>query len=425
MNFIEELQWRGMIHDKTPGVEELCKQGGVTGYAGFDPTSSSLHIGNLIPIMLLVHFQRSGNRPIALIGGATGMIGDPSGKSEERQLLSMEVIRFNQERLKAQLERFLDFSGSNFAEIVNNYDWFREMGFLEFLRDVGKLLTVNYMVAKDSVKGRWENGISFTEFSYQLLQAYDFLWLYKNKNCRLQIGGSDQWGNILSGTELIRRTSGGEAHAITCPLLTRSDGKKFGKSEEGESIWLDRTRTSPYKFYQYWLNITDADAPRLLQMFTLFSRQEIEGLIDEQRSAPHERPMQKALARDITVRVHSEQDYLSAVEASEVLFGKGTTDTLRHLSEEDFLSVFEGVPQADIPRATIEAGVPVIDFVAGEIAFFTSKGEARRMIQQGGLSVNKEKISDQNAIIGSEQVLNGKYVLLQKGRKSYCLVRVV
>jgi tyrosyl-tRNA synthetase len=425
MNFIEELQWRGMIHDKTLGVEELCKKEGVTGYAGFDPTAPSLHIGNLIPIMLLVHFQRSGNRPIALVGGATGMIGDPSGKSEERQLLPMEVIRFNQECLKAQLERFLDFSGSNAAEIVNNFDWFKNIGFLEFLRDVGKRVTVNYMIAKDSVKERWENGISFTEFSYQLLQAYDFLWLYNNKNCRIQFGGSDQWGNILSGAELIRRTTGGEAHAITCPLLTRSGGKKFGKSEEGESIWLDRVRTSPYKFYQYWLNTTDEDAPTLLKIFTFFSRKEIAELIDEQKSAPHERPMQKALARDITVRVHSEQDYQSAVEASEVLFGKGTTDTLRRLSEEDFLSVFEGVPQADIPKATIEAGIPVIDFVAGETGFFTSKGEARRMIQQGGLSVNKEKITDQNAIIGHEQVLNGKYVLLQKGRKFYCLVRVV
>ncbi len=425
MHFIEELTWRGMIHDKTPGVEELCKNDGVTGYAGFDPTAPSLHIGNLIPIMLLVHFQRSGNRPIALIGGATGMIGDPSGKSEERQLLPVEVIRFNQECLKAQLERFLDFSGSNAAEIVNNHDWFGNIGFLEFLRDVGKHLTVNYMVAKDSVKGRWGNGISFTEFSYQLLQAYDFLRLYNNKNCRLQIGGSDQWGNILSGIELIRRTTGGEAHAITCPLLTRSDGNKFGKSEAGESIWLDRARTSPYKFYQYWLNTSDEDAPKFLKIFTLLSHEEIKNLESDQKCAPHERPMQKALARDITVRVHSEYDFKKALEASEVLFGAGTTETLRRLSEGDFLSVFEGVPRADIPRAVIEAGVPVIDFVAGKTGFFPSKGEARRMIQQGGLSVNKEKITDQNARIGREQVLNGKYVLLQKGKKSYCLVRVV
>jgi tyrosyl-tRNA synthetase len=425
MNFIEELTWRGMISAITPGAEALCNAGSVTGYAGFDPTAPSLHIGNLIPIMLLVHFQRSGHKPIALVGGATGMIGDPSGKSEERQLLGMEAIRFNQERLKAQLERFLDFKGGNAAEIVNNYDWFREIRFLDFLRDVGKHLTVNYMVAKDSVKGRWDNGISFTEFSYQLLQAYDFLWLYTNKNCRIQIGGSDQWGNITAGTELIRRAAGGEAHALTCPLLTRSDGKKFGKSEGGESVWLDRDRTSPYKFYQYWLNTTDEDAPRFLRIFTLRSREEIAGLEAAQAAAPHERPLQKALARAMTVLVHSEEDFRTATEASEVLFGAGTTETLRRLPEGDFLSVFEGVPQADLPAAAIAGGVPVIELVVEKTGFFPSKGEARRMIQQGGLSVNKEKIGDQNALIGPERVLNGKYLLLQKGKKSYCLVRIV
>jgi tyrosyl-tRNA synthetase len=425
MNFIEELQWRGMIHGITPGAEALCKAGGVTGYAGFDPTAPSLHIGNLIPIMLLVHFQRTGNKPIALVGGATGMIGDPSGKSEERNLLGLDVLRFNQECIKAQLERFLNFTGAHAAELVNNYDWFKGIGFLDFLRDVGKHLTVNYMVAKDSVKGRWDNGISFTEFSYQLLQAYDFLWLYTNKNCRIQIGGSDQWGNITSGTELIRRAAGGEAHALTCPLLTRSDGKKFGKSEGGESVWLDRSMTSPYKFYQYWLNTTDEDAPRLLRIFTLLSAGEIAGLEAEQAAAPHERALQKALARSMTVLVHSEQDYRASIEASEVLFGAGTTETLRNLPEGDFLSVFEGVPQAEIPLAAIEAGIPVIEMVVEKTGFFASKGEARRMIAAGGLSVNKEKIGDPSAVIGLAQVLNGKYVLMQKGKKSYCLVRVV
>ena len=425
MNFIKELTWRGMIHGITPGAAEACAKGGMTGYAGFDPTAASLHIGNLIPIMLLVHFQRCGNKPIALVGGATGMIGDPSGKSEERNLLPLETIRANEQGIRSQLERFLDFSGSHAAEITNNYDWFKDIGFLDFLRDTGKHLTVNYMVAKDSVKGRWENGISFTEFSYQLLQAYDFLWLYRNKNCTIQIGGSDQWGNITSGTELIRRAAGGEAHALTCPLLTRSDGKKFGKSEGGESVWLDPSLTSPYKFFQYWLNCTDDDAPKLLRIFTLLPQEAIKALETEHAAAPHERAMQKALAREMTVLVHSESDYRTALEASEILFGKGTTETLRKLSEKDFLAVFEGVPQTDIPAAAIAAGIPVVEFLADNAKFFPSKGEARRMIQQGGVSVNKEKVADQSATIGNGHLLNGRYILLQKGRKAYCVVRAV
>jgi len=424
MNFIEELRWRGMIHDTTPGIEEKLQQGPKVGYAGFDPTASSLHIGHLIPIMLLMHFQRCGHKPIALVGGATGMIGDPSGKSEERKLLSSEQVAFNQECIKGQLEKFLDFSGSNAAEIVNNYSWFKDMGFLEFLRDVGKYLTVNYMVSKDSVKNRWENGISYTEFSYQLLQAYDFCWLYAHKNCILQIGGSDQWGNITSGTELVRRKESGEVYALTCPLLTRADGKKFGKTEGGESVWLDPKLTSPYKFYQYWFNVTDEDAPRLLRIFTLMSQNEILNLEQEHKQAPHERAMQKALAKDITTRVHSHDDYLRAIEASEILFGKGTAEMLRHLSEQDFLSVFEGVPQTGISSTELEAGITALDIASVKTGLFASKGEARRMISQGGLSINKEKITDPATIINPSFLINGKYILLQKGKKGYFIVKI-
>jgi tyrosyl-tRNA synthetase len=423
MNFIEELRWRGMIHDTTPGIEEKLQQGPKVGYAGFDPTATSLHIGHLIPIMLLMHFQRCGHKPIALVGGATGMIGDPSGKSEERKLLSIEQVAFNQECIKGQLAKFLDFSGSNAAEIVNNYTWFKDMGFLEFLRDVGKYLTVNYMVSKDSVKNRWENGISYTEFSYQLLQAYDFCWLYTHKNCILQIGGSDQWGNITSGTELVRRKVSGEAFALTCPLLTRADGKKFGKTEGGESVWLDPKLTSPYKFYQYWLNVTDEDAPRLLRIFTLMSQNEIFSLEQEQKKAPQERAMQKALAKEITVRVHSQQDYLKAIEASEILFGKGTAEMLRQLSEEEFLSVFEGVPQTCISSTELEAGITALDLASVKTGLFSSKGEARRMISQGGLSINKEKITDPATVINPSFLINGKYILLQKGKKGYFIVK--
>jgi tyrosyl-tRNA synthetase len=412
-----------MIHDTTPGIEEKLQQGPKVGYAGFDPTASSLHIGHLIPIMLLMHFQRCGHKPIALVGGATGMIGDPSGKSEERKLLSSEQVAFNQECIKGQLEKFLDFSGNNAAEIVNNYSWFKDMGFLEFLRDVGKYLTVNYMVSKDSVKNRWENGISYTEFSYQLLQAYDFCWLYAHKNCILQIGGSDQWGNITSGTELVRRKESGEVYALTCPLLTRADGKKFGKTEGGESVWLDPKLTSPYKFYQYWFNVTDEDAPRLLRIFTLMSQNEILNLEQEHKQAPHERAMQKALAKDITTRVHSHDDYLRAIEASEILFGKGTAEMLRHLSEQDFLSVFEGVPQTVISKTELESGITALDIASVKTGMFSSKGEARRMISQGGLSINKEKVTDPATLINTSFLINSKYILLQKGKKGYFIVK--
>jgi len=423
MNFVEELKWRGMLHDITPGAEEKLAQGPVVGYAGFDPTATSLHIGNLIPIMLLLHFQRCGHKPIALVGGATGMIGDPSGKSEERKLLSMENIANNQECIRKQLSKFLDFSGPNAAEIVNNYDWFKNISFLEFLRDTGKHLTVNYMVSKDSVKNRWENGISYTEFSYQLLQAYDFYHLYTHKNCVLQIGGSDQWGNITSGTELVRRKAGGEAFALTCPLLTRADGKKFGKTAGGESVWLDPALTSPYKFYQYWLNCADEDAPKLLRLYTLLNQEQIVQLEEEHSKAPHERIMQKALAKDVTIRVHSEDDYKKAVEVSEILFGKGTNETLRQLSEQDFLSVFEGVPQAVIAISDIHQGISVLDVISEKTGMFPSKGEARRTIAAGGVSLNKEKISDPAILITESSLLNNKFLLFQKGKKGYFIVR--
>ena len=423
MHFIEELRWRGMIHDLTPGVEAYLSTNHAVGYAGFDPSASSLHIGNLIPIMLLVHFQRTGNTPIALVGGATGMIGDPSGKDEERKLLSVETIRYNQESIARQLAKFLDFTGRNRAQIVNNYDWFGEIRFLDFLRDVGKHLTVNYMAAKDSVKNRWESGISFTEFSYQLLQGYDFYWLFSNRGCVLQIGGSDQWGNITSGVELVRRMSGGEVHALTCPLLTRADGSKFGKTAGGESVWLDPEKTSPYTFFQYWLNTADADAPKLLRTFTLLSRERIEALEAEHAAAPHLRTMQRALAEEVTVRVHSRDDYNRAVEASEILFGKGTTETLRRLSERDFLSVFEGVPQAQVARSDLENGITVVDLLSEKSGMFASKGEARRMISQGGLFLNREKCGDPMEVIGPGRLLQDRYLLFQKGKKSYFIVK--
>ena len=424
MNFLEELKWRGMIHDITPGTDAKLAEGSISGYVGFDPTAPSLHIGHLIPVMLLVHFQRSGHKPVALVGGATGMIGDPSGKSEERKLLSADVIAYNQECIKKQLSRFLDFS-DNRAEIINNYEWFGEIKFLDFLRDVGKFLTVNYMVSKDSVKNRWESGISFTEFSYQLLQAYDFYWLYVNKGCVLQMGGSDQWGNITSGTELIRRKAGGEAFALTCPLLTRADGKKFGKTEGGESVWLDPSRTSPYRFYQYWLNVSDEDAPKMLRYFTLLAKDQISGLEQEHAAAPHERAMQKALAKEMTILVHSSDDYKMALEASGILFGKGTTDTLRRLPEKDFLSVFDGVPQKQISRDELLRGISIIDLVSEKTGLFPSKSEARRMLSQGGVSINKSKITAPNTKTGISDLLNDKYILLQKGKKSYFLVEAV
>jgi tyrosyl-tRNA synthetase len=424
MSIIQELTWRGMIHDVTPGAEEKLDKEKITVYAGFDPTATSLQLGNFVPIMLLVHFQRAGHRPLALVGGATGMIGDPSGKSEERTLLSVEQVHHNMDCIRKQLTKFLDFSSSgNGAELVNNYDWFKDFKFLDFLREVGKHLTVNYMIAKESVKQRMEAGISFTEFSYQLLQAYDFCWLYRNKQCTFQVGGSDQWGNITAGTELIRRMEGGEAHALTCPLMTKSDGTKFGKSEDGEKIWLDPEKTSPYRFYQFWLNQADEDARRFIRIFTLLSRDEIDSLTAEHEKAPHLRPLQKALARDVTIRVHSEADYQKAIETSEILFGEGTTEKLRTLPERDFLTAFEGVPQSVVARSEFERGINVIDLLGEKTRIFTSKGEARRMVSGGGVSINKSKVADHSIIVSADSLLNGKYVLVQKGKKNYHIIK--
>ncbi len=426
MNFIEELRWRGMIHDLTPGTEEQLSKEMTVAYIGYDPTSDSLHIGNLASIMMLVHFQRAGHKPIVLIGGATGMVGDPSGKSEERNLLDENVLRHNQECIKKQLEKFLDFSDPvNPAEMVNNYDWTREFGFLQFLREVGKHLTVNYMIAKDSVKNRMDSGsgISFTEFSYQLLQGYDFCWLFEHKNCKLQMGGSDQWGNIVTGTELIRRKLGGEAYALTCPLITKVDGGKFGKTETG-NIWLDPKKTSPYKFYQFWLNASDDDAAEYIKKFTLLTKEEINDVTLKHMEAPHLRTLQKLLARDITIRVHSEEEYLSAVEASEILFGKGTTETLKKLSKDTLLSVFEGVPRCEVSRIEIAKKINIVDFLAGNTNIFPSKGEARRMLKDGGVAVNKEKVSEIFEI-NESCLLNDQYLLIQKGKKNYYLVKAV
>ena len=429
MNFIEELRWRGMIQDATPELDEkfsATDNGVISAYVGFDPTGRSLHIGHMIPIMMLLHLQRCGHKPVALVGGATGMIGDPSGKSTERNLISLDDVAENVKSIRKQLEKFLDFNDSqNGAVIVNNYDWLSGITLLEFLRDVGKHLTVNYMVAKDSVKGRWDQGISFSEFSYQLLQAYDFFQLYTNKNCTLQFGGSDQWGNITSGIEFIRRKCAGDAGGLTCPLLKRSDGKKFGKSEGGESVWLDPQMTSPYKFYQYWLNCTDDDAPKLLRVFTLMARDEIAELEKRHAEAPHERIMQKALAKDVTTRVHSAEEAQKAVDASDILFGKGSTETLKSLSEEDFLSVFDGVPQCQVSVSEINEGIQILNLVSEKSNLFPSKGEARRMISQGGLFVNKMKIDDPAFIINSQMLLNGKYLLFQKGKKSYFIINTI
>ncbi len=423
MNFIEELRWRGMIHDITPGTEEQLEKEMSVAYVGFDPSSDSLHIGNLVSIMMLKHFQLAGNKPIILIGGATGMIGDPSGKSEERNLLDEKVLRHNQECQKKQLLKFLDFDcGENSAELVNNYDWMKEFSFLSFLRDVGKHLTVNYMMAKDSVKSRMETGISFTEFSYQLVQGYDFLFLNQNYNCKLQMGGSDQWGNIITGTELIRRKTGKEVYALTCPLVTKADGGKFGKTEIG-NVWLDPKKTSPYKFYQFWLNCSDEDAVKYIKLFTLLTKNEINELKKQHNEAPHLRVLQKALAKDITIRVHSEEDYNTALEASAILFGKGTTETLKSLSEDILLSVFEGVPQCEVSLTEITEGINIVDFIAEKTNIFNSKGEARRMLKDGGVSINKEKVKD-TFIITKKNLLNNKYILVQRGKKNYYLVRI-
>jgi len=422
MTFIDELRWRGMIHDMMPGTEEQLDREMTAGYIGFDPTADSLHIGNLLPIMLLVHFQRAGHKPIALVGGATGMVGDPSGKSEERKFLDEETLLHNLGCQRKQLERFLDFNcGANSAEIVNNYDWFKDFTFLGFLRDVGKHITVNYMMTKDSVKKRLESGISFTEFSYQLVQGFDFYYLFKHKKCRLQMGGSDQWGNIVTGTELIRRKDGGEAYALTCPLVTRSDGGKFGKSEKG-NVWLDPAKTSPYGFYQFWINVSDEDAEKYIKIFTLMEKDEIENLVVTHRAMPHARLLQKKLAHEVTFMVHSREGLDLAIEASEILFGKGTTETLKKLDEGTFLNVFEGVPMFCIPRESLSQGINIIDLLGEKTGVFSSKGEARRMIQGGGVTINKARIDDEAYSVNAGDLLNQKYILIQKGKKNYYLI---
>lgn len=430
MNFVEELRWRGMIHDIMPGTEELLEKEITTGYIGFDPTADSLHIGHMVQVMLLVHFQRAGHIPIALIGGATGMIGDPSGRSEERNLLDEMTLRKNQEGIKRQLSKFLDFGSDrkNRAIMVNNYDWMKDYTFLNFIRDIGKHISVNYMMSKDSVKKRVKSdsmeGMSFTEFSYQLVQGYDFLHLYNELGCKLQMGGSDQWGNIVTGTELIRRKTGGEAFALTCPLITKSDGSKFGKTESG-NIWLDPEKTSPYHFYQFWLNVPDEDAARYIKIFTLVERDEIEKLIIEHKKSPHERLLQKRLAEEVTVMVHSRDEYQSAKEASQILFGRETAESLKKISENTFLEVFEGVPSFDIEKEIIESGVSFTNLCAEHSKIFSSKGELRRMIQGGGVSLNKERIDDPEIIIGREWLLNNRYLLIQKGKKNYFILRFV
>ena len=423
-NYIEELRWRGMLHDMMPGTEELLNSEMVTGYIGFDPTADSLGVGNLVQVMTLLHFQKAGHKPIALVGGATGMVGDPSGKSTERNLLDENTLQHNLDSQKKQLEKFLDFDcGENSAEIVNNYDWFKNFTFLEFIRDVGKHISINYMLAKDSVSKRMETGMSFTEFSYQLVQGYDFYYLWKNHNIKLQMGGSDQWGNIVTGTELIRRKDGGEAFALTTPLIKKADGTKFGKTEGG-NVWLDSKRTSPYKFYQFWMNTSDEDGKNYIRIFTLKSKEEIENLEAEHFKAPHVRLLQKELAKEITSRVHSEQDYLAAVEASEILFGKGTAESLGNLSENDLLSIFEGVPQMKISKTEIEVGINIIEFLSDKTQIFSSRGEARKMMLGGGVLINKNKVEDPEQIVNADYLMKGKYLLAQKGKKNYYLITV-
>ena len=427
INFVKELEWRGMINNMMPGTEEQLNKEMTSAYVGIDPTADSLHIGHLVGIMMLKHFQRAGHRPIALIGGATGMIGDPSMKSQERVLIDEHTLRHNQECLRKQLEKFLDFDSDapNAAILVNNYDWMKNYSFLQFIRDVGKHITVNYMMAKDSVKKRLsanaDHGMSFTEFSYQLLQGYDFLYLYEHEGCRLQMGGSDQWGNITTGTELIRRMNGGEAFAITCPLITKADGTKFGKTEGG-NVWLDPKRTSPYKFYQFWLNVSDADAAKYIKIFTDLSQEEIAELEQQQAADPGLRPLQKRLAKEITTMVHSAADYEMAVEASQILFSNKANEILHKIDEETLLSVFEGVPQFEISKAKLEEGVPAIALLTDEAAVFPSKGEMKKMTQGGGVSINKEKLTDQNTLITTAHLLNDKYILAQRGKKNYFIL---
>lgn len=422
-SFVEELRWRGVMHDMMPGTEELLSKEMVTAYIGFDPTADSLHVGSLTQIITLIRLQKAGHKPIALIGGATGMVGDPSGKSAERNLLDENSLAKNIEGIKKQLQKFLNTNcGPNSAELINNNEWMENYSFINFIRDVGKFLTVNYMMAKDSVKNRLEQGMSFTEFSYQLLQAYDFYYLYQNKNCKIQLGGSDQWGNITSGTELIRRKCSGEAYAITTQLIKKSDGTKFGKSESG-NIWLDRKKTSPYKFYQFWINTPDTDAASFIKIFTFLSKEETETLIAEHQKDPGKRVLQKTLAKEITVMVHGEEDHRLAIETSKVLFD-GTMTDLSNLDEETFLDVFEGVPQFEISKSEIESGVGVIDFLSEKTKVFPSKGEARKMIQGGGISINKEKVTDHDSKVNSSFLINHKYILIQKGKKNYYLCSV-
>jgi tyrosyl-tRNA synthetase len=427
MNFIEDLKWRGMIHDMTPGLEEQLVKESTTAYIGFDPTADSLHVGSFAQIMLLKRFQLAGHKPIALVGGATGMIGDPSGKSEERNLLTEEILNKNSNGIKAQLSKFLDFETNtqNAAEMVNNYDWMKNYTFLEFIRDIGKHISVNYMMSKDSVKkrisGESRDGMSFTEFSYQLVQGYDFYWLNINKNCKLQMGGSDQWGNITTGTELIRRMNGGDAFALTIPLITKSDGGKFGKTEQG-NVWLDPERTSPYSFYQFWLNTSDEDAEKYIKVFTLLEKEEIESLINEHRIAPHERILQKRLAEEITEMAHSKEDLNAAIEASQILFGKGTAEQLKNLNEKIFLSVFEGVPQFTVSLSELEKGINIIDLLTEKAPVFSSKGELRRTIQGNGLNLNKDKVSNPELVVFANDLINGKYLLAQKGKKNYYIL---
>ncbi|MGB0929281.1 MAG: tyrosine--tRNA ligase [Chitinophagales bacterium] len=426
MNFIDELRWRGMLHNSTPGVEKLLEnEKPVAAYLGCDPTAPSLTIGNLASLMMLIHFQKAGHKPIALVGGATGMIGDPSGKSAERELKSVEVLHYNVTQQKKILQKLLDFDHPvNGAELVNNHDWFKGMPVLDFLRDIGKNLTVNYMMAKDSVKNRLETGLSFTEFSYQLIQGYDFVYLNKNKNCKIQFGGSDQWGNMTAGTELIRKMSAEgeetEAHAVTCPLITKADGTKFGKTESG-AVWLSPEMTSPYKFYQFWLNSSDEDVKRYIRIFTLLDRETIETLEVEHNEAPHRRILQKRLAQEVTTMLHGTEAYDIAIQASQILFGKGTKQTLRNLSEDDFLDIFAGVPQIEVSQGAIEEGINVVDFLSEATQLFSSKGEIRRGIKGNGISINKEKVSDMNATTTIDDLIAGKYILMQKGKKSYAI----
>ncbi len=427
MDFVKELKWRGMIHDIMPGTEDQVNKELTTAYVGIDPTADSLHIGHLVSVMMMKHFQLSGHKPIFVIGGATGMIGDPSGKSEERNLLTEDAIRYNQNCIKAQLEKFIDFDSNadNAAQMLNNYDWMKEFSFLEFIRDIGKHLTVNYMMAKDSVKKRLSSeskvGMSFTEFTYQLVQGYDFLHLYRTHNCMLQMGGSDQWGNITTGTELIRRKEGGQAFALTWPLMTKADGSKFGKTESG-NIWLDPKRTSPYKFYQFWLNSTDDDAAKYIKIFTILPPTEIDIIIAEHKEVPHMRKLQKVLAKEVTCLIHSEEAYESALAASQILFGKATEDSLRKLDEDTFLSVFEGVPQYKVEAKAIENGIHIVELLAEKTKIMPSKGEARRAIKGNAISINKEKINNQELIVDNSNLIGDKYILIQKGKRNYYLI---